>query len=168
MGSEIGGSIIWSIFWHKRCYRTIMNLGNVPRKRALMGKILKKGTAALSWQIPSPFPVIPSSPLTAIGFMLRLKHTWARNMSLIPGQQFAIALTSWGSGSASTLLLCRASTPPTPHLRHHSAIRYQMPSSSPLKHHLVSYLGGQPKSLGRRPKSQKQARNQMRFQIGNA
>ena len=168
MGSEIGGSIIWSIFWHKRCYRTIMNLGNVPRKRALMGKILKKGTTAPSWQIPGPFPVIPSSPLTEIGFMLRLKHTQAGNMSLIPRQQFAIALTSQGSGSASTLLLCRASTPPTPHLGHHSALRFQTRSSFPLKRHLVSYLGGQPKSLGRWPKSRKQARNQARFQIGNA
>ncbi len=168
MGSEISRLIIWSIFWHKRCCRTIMNLGNAPRKRALMGKILKKGTAALSWQIPGLFPVIPSSPLTVIGFMLHLKQTRARNMSLIPRQQFAIALTSQGSSSASTLLLCRASTPPTPHLGHHSAIRFQTRSSFPLKHHLVSSLGGQPKSLGRRPKSRKQARNQTRFQIGNA
>ncbi len=168
MGSEIGRLIIWSIFWHKRCCWTIMNLGNAPRKRALMGKILKKGTAAPSWQIPIPFPVIPSSPLTAISFMLHLKQMWARNMSLIPGQQFAIALTSWGSGSASTLLLCRASTPPTPHLGHHSALRFQTRSSFPLKRHLVSYLGRQPNSLGRRPTSQKQARNQAHFQIGNA
>ncbi len=168
MGSEIGRLIIWSIFWHKRCCRTIMNLGNVPRKRALMGKILKKGTTAPSWQIPGPFPVIPSSPLTAIGFMLHLKQMWAGNMLLIPRQQFAIAPTSQGSGSASTLLLCRASTPPIPHLGHHSAIRFQMCSSFPLKHHLVSYLRGQPKSLGRWPKSWKQARNQMCFQIGNA
>ena len=168
MRSEISGLIIWSIFWHKRCCWTIMNLSNVPRKRALMRKILKKGTTALSWQIPSPFPVIPSSLLTAISFMLHLKQMQAGNMLLIPRQQFAIALTFQGSGSASTLLLCRASIPPTPHLGHHSAIRFQTHSSFPLKRQLVFYLGGQPKSLRRWPKSQKQACNQMCFQIGNA